>query len=102
MAHPLPLGGRVIDAFGGPVKMSQATGWPVSTIESWKSKASIPRWRLRDIHSAALANQVRLPEDFPTASTQGASGKSKKRNVVARANQTARFFRSWMKSCYRV
>ena len=88
MADSAPLGKRVIAAFGGLVKMAQATGWPVSTIESWKGKDSIPRWRLQDIRDAAQASHVTLPADFPGVPTDEARfGKSKKRNVMARAQQ---------------
>jgi antitoxin MazE len=88
MEDAIPFGKRVIAAFGGLVKMAQATGWPVSTIESWKSKNSIPRWRLQHIRDAAQANHVSLPADFPSLPTGEARfGKSKKRNLVARPQQ---------------
>jgi antitoxin MazE len=91
MPNLVPLGQRVIAAFGGLVKMSRATGWPVSTIESWKSKDSIPRWRLQDIRNAAQANRVTLPDDFPISSSDRAHlGKPKKRNASTRAGR-ARF-----------
>jgi antitoxin MazE len=91
MANPVPLGKRVIDAFGGPTKLSHVIGWPISTIDSWKDKDSIPRWRLRDIRNAAQANQVALPDDFPNASTDvPPAGKSKKRDALAPAEQSAR------------
>jgi antitoxin MazE len=84
MANPAPLGQRVIAAFGGLVKMSRATGWPVSTIESWKSKDSIPRWRLQDIRNAAQTNGVVLPDDFLISSSDSRHlEKSKKRNPSA-------------------
>lgn len=82
----MPLGKRVIEAFGGLAKMSRATGWPISTIESWKSKDSIPRWRLYDIRNAARANDVTLPEDFPAGPPDKTHiGRSKRRNAVVRA-----------------
>jgi antitoxin MazE len=88
MANSTPLGKRVIDAFGGLVKMAQATGWPVSTIESWKGKDSIPRWRLKDIREAAQANRVMLPDDFPTSSSDSVHfGKSKRRSAAGSARQ---------------
>jgi antitoxin MazE len=92
MATAAPLGKRVIDAFGGPVKMSRATGWPISTIDSWKGKDSIPRWRLHDIRNAAQANHVTLPDDFPAVATDEAQ--SKKRNAVVRVRFGRREHRS--------
>jgi antitoxin MazE len=88
MGNSTPLGGRVIAAFGGVVKMSDATGWPVSTIESWKSKNTIPQWRLRDIRNAAQASRVMLPDDFPDGSVDRAYyEKTKKRYIASRPRQ---------------
>jgi antitoxin MazE len=85
MARHTPLGKRVIDAFGGPVRMARAMGWPISTIDSWKDKDSIPRWRLRDIRSVAQAEKVVLPDDFPVAADVPRLGRAKKANARGQA-----------------
>lgn len=87
MTNPTPLGQRVIAAFGGLVRMSEATGWPISTIESWKSKNTIPQWRLRDIRNAAQASRVTLPDDFPDASVDRAYYEKTKKRYVSRPRQ---------------
>lgn len=88
MENRLPLGQRVIAAFGGLVKMSQATGWPVATIHSWKNKNTIPPWRLHEIRNAAQAHHVSLPADFPpVASDRGLVGKAKKRSASVRSQR---------------
>ncbi len=45
--------------------MAKAAGFPVSTVQSWKSRGSIPDDRKAVIWSAAIASGVELlPEHF--------------------------------------
>ncbi|MEI4489586.1 hypothetical protein WAF00_02890 [Mameliella alba] len=51
---------RIVEAFGGVRPMAKAAGYPVSTVQSWKSRGSIPDDRKADIWDAAKAAGVTL------------------------------------------
>jgi hypothetical protein len=55
---------RVVAAFGGLTKMSRATGIPITTIQGWSDRGSIPRWRRASIIAVALRDNVKLPREF--------------------------------------
>lgn len=51
----------LVAAFGGLTKASRALGWPISTIDSWRSAKRVPAWRLPAIRQAAIREKVELP-----------------------------------------
>lgn len=55
---------RVVKAFGGLTKASEATGWPISTIQHWTRSGTIPEWRREGILDAAHRASVELPAEF--------------------------------------
>jgi hypothetical protein len=61
----LSLPERVILAFGGLTKAAEAIEAPITTVDSWRAKGTIPRWRIEAIRKAAEKAAVALPDDFP-------------------------------------
>lgn len=69
MSDPAP---DIIDAIfaafdpggAGTTKLGKLTGWPVSTIHSWKGMDNIPTYRRLDIVRAAREAHIRQPEDY--------------------------------------
>ena len=55
-----------IDELGGTVKVATALDLSPTTVSSWKSSNSLPRWRRKDL--LALANEANItPPDFERA-----------------------------------
>jgi len=48
----------------GTTKLAKLTGWPVSTIHSWKAAQSIPGYRRLDIVRAALDAHIKAPDEY--------------------------------------
>ena len=56
---------KIIDKFGGIRPMASAIGKPVSTVQSWKVRGSIPDRAKPDILACARTSGVELsPADF--------------------------------------
>lgn len=51
----------IIDAFGGIRPMAAKLGVPVSTVQGWKQRDTIPAGRIESIVAAGKANDVTLP-----------------------------------------
>jgi hypothetical protein len=61
---------QIIDALGGSAALSRETGFPLTTIESWKSANRIPEWRQDRLLLLAAKLGVSLStSDFPAKST---------------------------------
>lgn len=56
----------IIDALGGSAAISRETGFPLTTIESWKAANFIPEWRKAPLLALAKKMKVALSgDDFP-------------------------------------
>lgn len=56
---------KIISAFGGVRPMARACGRPVSTVQSWKDRGSIPDDHKPDVLLCATQKGILLgPEDF--------------------------------------
>lgn len=64
----------IIDRLGGLSKVSQETGFPITTVHSWTRSNSIPHWR-RDalLELAARTGTELTAEQFPDASARSAN-----------------------------
>lgn len=47
----------IIDALGGSAALSRETGFPLTTIESWKAANFIPEWRQSAILEVAASRK---------------------------------------------
>ncbi len=57
---------QIIDALGGSAEIARDTGFPITTIESWKKSGFIPEWRREPLLGLALRKSVALgATDFP-------------------------------------
>lgn len=57
----------IIDALGGSAAVSRATGFPLTTIESWKRSNFIPEWRQASLIALARKVGEKLKSsDFPS------------------------------------
>lgn len=56
-------GKPVVSAFGGLSAAARAIGVPVTTVQHWRDKDSIPHWRHEQVRKAANAQGVALPAD---------------------------------------
>lgn len=55
----------VIDAFGGLSATARALGHEnVTTVQGWRERGSIPKWRWTEVYSAAAKEGVELPAAF--------------------------------------
>lgn len=57
--------GQFIDALGGTVAVANAMELAPTTVSSWKSSNSIPKWREPALRTFANEQGVEYPEDFP-------------------------------------
>ena len=56
----------IIDMLGGSAAVSRYTGWPVTTVDTWKGKNHIPDWRRAALLRMALETGKPLSTtDFP-------------------------------------
>ena len=52
---------EIIADMGGDTRASEITGWPVSSINSWKlGKPNIPHWRRKPLLDAARKEKIKL------------------------------------------
>ncbi|MBT5572619.1 MAG: hypothetical protein HOJ90_15520 [Alphaproteobacteria bacterium] len=58
----------VISAFGGIRPMAAKLGAPVSTVQGWKQRDTIPATRMAEIREIAHKNNISLPESADSAS----------------------------------
>ena len=57
---------EIIEALGGSASVSRETGFPLTTIESWKAANFIPEWRQSALLAIAERASARLGAgDFP-------------------------------------
>lgn len=55
----------VIDAFGGLTATARSLGHAnVTTVQGWRERGSIPKWRWPEVYSAAAKDGVGLPGGF--------------------------------------
>jgi len=56
----------IIDSLGGSAQVARETGFPLTTIESWKRANHIPEWRRDPLLGLAVRVGVSLStSDFP-------------------------------------
>ena len=55
---------EIIETFGGQTAMADALDVPISTVESWRTRGNIPRWRHDSIIKAARGRKITLPQQF--------------------------------------
>lgn len=53
-----------INALGGTVAVANSLGLAPTTVSSWKSSGSIPRWRRDDLEKLARTLGVATPAEF--------------------------------------
>ncbi|WP_267395539.1 MULTISPECIES: hypothetical protein [unclassified Sphingomonas] len=57
---------QIIEALGGSAEIARDTGFPLTTIESWKKADFIPEWRREKLLGIAGRKAVALgTSDFP-------------------------------------
>lgn len=54
---------RIFHELGEATKIANATGDPVQTVHSWKSKGNIPHWRRSKLIELAKQGNIPLPSD---------------------------------------
>lgn len=54
--------GPIIEAFGGIRPMAAKLGAPVSTVQGWKQRDSVPAARMAEIRKVAAEHEIVLPE----------------------------------------
>ena len=56
----------IIELLGGVKAVSEDTGWPYTTVDSWRDAGSVPDWRRAKLLEMALVNDKPLrATDFP-------------------------------------
>lgn len=63
---------QFIDALGGTVAVAAAAEAPPSTVSSWKTANSIPRWRMTVLKFLAKEKGVPVPDKFAPRPTPAA------------------------------
>ncbi len=53
--------GPIIEAFGGIRPMAAKLGAPVSTVQGWKQRGTIPAGRMAEIRNVAAQHDITLP-----------------------------------------
>ena len=66
----------MIDAFGGIRPMAARLGIPVSTVQGWKQRDTIPGARVGLVESAAAEHGIALPAATPPSSAPSADAAS--------------------------
>lgn len=57
---------EIIDRLGGTSKVADYTGWPYTTVDSWRSNRHVPEWRKAALLRMAVEFNVPLSTaDFP-------------------------------------
>lgn len=57
---------EILDALGGYAKVAKDTGFPVTTVHSWKRNGFIPEWRRPKLLELAETRKIRIRKsDFP-------------------------------------
>lgn len=56
----------IVTALGGTSAVASALNLTPSTVSSWKSNNSIPKWRMRDVVALAKKKGVALPPEPST------------------------------------
>jgi len=65
---------EIIDRLGGSSKVSQETGFPVTTVHSWARSNSVPHWRRPPLIELAARNGWKLTAaDFPDRTAERAA-----------------------------
>jgi hypothetical protein len=58
----------IIEKLGGRNAVVAYTGWPYTTVDSWRSNEHVPEWRRSKLLELAAKNGVALSTaDFPPA-----------------------------------
>lgn len=55
---------QFLKALGGTVAVANALGLAPTTVSSWKSSGSIPKWRMDGIRQVATAKGIECPDAF--------------------------------------
>jgi hypothetical protein len=50
----------IVEAFGGINKMARTCGFPVATVQYWKSRNKIPEWRWDKIKQVAQLRNIEI------------------------------------------
>lgn len=58
---------QFIDALGGTVAVATALDLAPTTVSSWKTAGSIPKWRMDGIRQLAALKRLDVPEAFAKA-----------------------------------
>ncbi len=67
VARGMATADHIISELGGSAEIARRTGFPLTTIESWKAANFIPEWRRNAVLAVAKQKQKRLTlVDFPT------------------------------------
>jgi hypothetical protein len=56
--------GQFIDELGGTVFVAEALGLSPTTVSSWKSSNSVPKWREDGLRSVAAEKGIKYPVEF--------------------------------------
>lgn len=59
---------QFIDSLGGTVAVANALDLAPTTVSSWKSSGSIPKWRMPGLREIATKQEIEVPERFSPAS----------------------------------
>lgn len=51
---------QIFEKFGGPTKLAERLGVPVTTAHHWKRTKKIPAWRMASLERAAEAADIDL------------------------------------------
>jgi hypothetical protein len=58
---------QFIDALGGTVAVATALDLAPTTVSSWKTSGSIPKWRMDGLRQLAALKKVEVPASFSKA-----------------------------------
>lgn len=58
---------QFIDELGGTVAVATALDLAPTTVSSWKSSGSIPKWRMEGIRKLAALKKIEVPAAFSQA-----------------------------------
>jgi hypothetical protein len=58
-----------INALGGTVAVAQALGIAPTTVSSWKSAGSVPKWRMAGLEQIAMEKNIGIPASFVAIDT---------------------------------
>ena len=69
--HSMQTVETFIDDLGGTVAVANALDLAPTTVSSWKSSGSIPKWRMDALKAFASKQGIRVPDVFAKPTTTG-------------------------------